>query len=324
MDKQTIRKWIDTTQLPDIHQRACPIETIGQVIGTNGTAPYVHLQLEMSKRLFGSTMPTLVANDGDGEKAEEVRKIAAMYGAEYIGWPALGHALGDLKIFQESMKWATRIGIDVVAKFSRRFVPLIHWRHGLQYLLAMNPDQAFFTRRHEDAEHGLFRTDAIAFRNRLINTKRVHDTIDETINTQRKNVNVEVMFDSFQQVCGGWVKWDLLGPHFYKPWTNAMQWRGLLPYHYGDLSRSLGLPYDDIHFVSASAINIVFEGDKPPSLADQLSELRPPVEEPGEKFPYTVPEHVMVIQTEPGPLTVKPETPLPEPTGEAKAVMYDG
>lgn len=247
--------WIDTTKLRDLDQRAEPLELIGQVIGTSGTAPYVHLQLEMSRRLFGDSMPTLVANDGDGPSAVEVEKIAKQYGAEFVCWPSLGHAPGDIKIFRESMLWATEKGLDVVAKFSRRFVPLVSWRHGLQHLVASNTDAGFFTRRHLDAPHGLFRTDAIAYRLRVVNTQRVRDTLDEVIETKFK-ANVEAMFEAFSHVHGGWVMWDLLGPNFYKPWNKAMQWRGLLPYHYGDLARALDLPYSDTEFLSASALNI--------------------------------------------------------------------
>lgn len=250
--------YIDTAFGPERDQRPTPIELIGQVIGTSGTVPYVHLQLEMSRRLFGDTMPTLVANDGVGPDSERLAALAQSYGAEYVDWPALGHSTGDLRIFRESMSWAKRLGLDVVVKFSRRFVPLVSWRHGLQYLAAFNTDAAFFTRRHMDAPGGLFRTDAIAYRLRLIDNERVRGILDETIENG-KPANVENMFESFSRVCGGWVMWDLLGPDFYKPWNKAMQWRGLTPFHYGDLARVLDLPYTDFDFLPASAIKLEAE-----------------------------------------------------------------
>lgn len=247
-------KWIDTTKLPDSDQRKAPIELIGQVIGTNGTAPYIHLQLEMSRRLFGDTMPTLIANDGDGPNSDKVAKLADEYGADFRRWPKLGHAIGDIRVFRESIEWASEKGLDIVAKFSRRFVPLVSWRHDLQYLAATNTDVGFFTRRHLDAPGGLFRTDAIAFRLRTIKTERVLSVLDETIEKQPP-INVETMFEAFARTHGSWAQWDLLGPDFYKPWKYAMQWRGLLPYHYGDLSRQLGLPYTDLDFLPASALS---------------------------------------------------------------------
>lgn len=243
--------WIDTTKLPDIDQRAEPLELIGQVFGTAGTAPYIHLQLEMSRRMFGDSMPTLVCNDGDDDQAEQVGKIASQYGADFECWPKLGHSPGDIGVFRKSMDWASNKGLDIVAKFSRRSIPLVSWRHGLQFLAASNTDVGLFTRRHLDTPNGLFRTDAIAYRVRSLKTPRVTAAFDEVIDTKYRP-NVEAMFDSFSNVCGGWAMWDLLGPNFYKPWNKMMQWRGLLPYHYGDLSRALDLPYSDIHFLEAS------------------------------------------------------------------------
>lgn len=255
--------WIDTTRLPDIDQRAEPLELIGQVIGTSGTAPYVHLQLEMSKRMFGDTMPTLVANDGLGADAEAVKKITRLYNADFISWEKAGHAPGDVRIFHEGLKWAKEKGLDIVAKFSRRSIPLVSWRHGLQVLAASNTDAAFFTRRHQDKPGGLFRTDAIAFRVRLLDNPRATDTFVETY-TSKIRVNVESMMESFSHVMGGWVQWDLLGPNFYKPWNKMMQWRGLLPYHYGDLARALDLPYSDIDFLEASFGSVKVEDDNLP------------------------------------------------------------
>lgn len=257
-------KWLDTTLLPDKDQRAEPHEILGQVFGTAGTPPYVHLQLETSKRLFGQTMPTLVANDGVGPDADRVRELAEQYGADYVGWESIGHSPGDIRIFHESMKWASDKGIDIVAKFSRRSIPLISWRHGLQFLAAYNTDAAFFTRRHLDTPHGLFRTDAIAYRLRQINNPRVVDAMIEAYSNKIR-LNVESVFDAWQQVSGGWVMWDLLGPNFYKPWNKMMQWRGLLPYHYGDLSRQLDLPYSDLDFLSASFGIVRIESDLVPA-----------------------------------------------------------
>lgn len=286
--------WIDTTKLPDISQRNEPMELIGQVIGTAGTAPYVHLQLEMAKRLFGDTMPILVANDGDDEQSRAIGELAESYGAEFICWPKKGHAYGDMRIFKESMEWAKRLKLDVVAKFSRRFIPLVSWRHGLQYLMAFNTDACFFTRKHLDSNGGLFRTDAIAYRLRLLDNPRVNETLDEIFaGDGTRALNVETMFESFSRVTGGWVLWDLLGPNFYKPWTKAMQWRGLLPYHYGDLSRQLDLPYSDIDFLPASAV--VMEQTRE-SLAEAIERRHP-----------AIAGIAQAIQLDAGPLTVNPD-----------------
>lgn len=316
-----VTPWIDTTRLPDILQRQEPTEIIGQVFGTSSTLPYIHLQLEMSRRLFGHAgIPTLVANDGDDRDAQALHDLATEYGADFICWPKIGHAQGDLRIFKESMQWAKSKAIDVVAKFSRRFIPLVSWRHGLQYLAAFNTGASCFTRRHLDAEYGLFRTDAIAFRPRLLDVKRVNDTLDEAIKDTR-SPHVENMFDSFQRVTGGWVLWDLLGPNFYKPWNKAMQWRGLLPYHYGDLARALDLPYADIDFLPASAVVVSDQGRNVQALrhiplADEINSRpapAPEVEIPNPHNPagvaYVIQQGGDILTTDPNDVT--PKTPTP-------------
>lgn len=265
--------WIDTTRLPDIAQRAEPLELIGQVIGTAGTVPYVHLQLEMSRQLFGDSMPTLVANDGTDRDTDRLRQLAEEYGADFVCWEACGHAPGDVRIFYEAIHWAKKKGLDIVAKFSRRAVPLISWRHQLQYLAAFNTDAAFFTRRHLDTPSGLFRTDAIAFRVRCLYNERVLSSLKETFESKIP-VNVESMMEAFSNVCGGWAVWDLLGPNFYKPWKNLMQWRGLLPYHYGDLARQLNLPYRDIDFLEASFGRIRFTKNEEPAPSSLIQVLQ--------------------------------------------------
>lgn len=317
-------KWIDTTRLPDVSQRCVPVEIIGQVFGTAGTPPYIHLQLEMSKRMFGDSIPTLVANDGDDAEAEKVRALAEQYGVEFRNWPSIGHANGDVKIFHESMLWAQERGIDVVAKFSRRFVPLISWRHGLQYLASANPDVCFFTRTHEDKIGGLFRTDAIAYRVRLLDTERVNKTIGEIIERKPERVHVEGLFESFCHVCGGWAMWDLLGPNFYKPWNKAMQWRGLLPYHYGDLARQLDLPYTDIDFLSASVR--LDHGDK--TKIDEALKYFIPVEQmvqhQATAEPMTLPNpRVQVVQLENGPFTSDPNPPTVEHPRDPADLLRD-
>ncbi len=306
-----VTPWIDTTKLPDILQRQEPTEIIGQVFGTASTLPYIHLQLEMSRRLFGhGGIPTLVANDGDDSDATALSDLSEQYGADFVCWPKIGHAQGDLRIFKESLSWAKRRAIDVVAKFSRRFVPLVSWRHGLQYLAAFNTDASCFTRRHLDSEAGLFRTDAIAFRPRLLDVKRINDTLDEAIKDTRP-AHVENMFDSFQRMSGGWVMWDLLGPNFYKPWNKAMQWRGLLPYHYGDLARALDLPYNDIDFLPSSAVVVAAQGRNIQGigLADQLKLESPPVEKevvnpnPPAQLAYVVQKGGDILTTNPDDIT---------------------
>lgn len=236
-----------TAHLPDIDQRQEPIELIGMVIGTAGTPAYVHLQLEVARRMFGKSLPTLIVNDGDSfDELKPLAKLADEYGAELQYGPQLGHSVGDVRAFVKGMEWSKANGLSLMVKLSRRFIPLVSWRHGLQVLAAENPNVSVFTRRHNDRSDGLFRTDAIAIRVAKFDNEKTQNILAETLT--RPFVNVEPMFESLSRMNGGWAMWDLLGPNFYRPYAKAMQWRGLLPYHYGDLSRELGLPYEDADF----------------------------------------------------------------------------
>jgi hypothetical protein len=156
-----------TANLPDIEQRKAPVEQIGLVLSTCGTPAYIHLQLEASKRMFGHEgMPVLVVNDGDTDKhaADRLRELCGEYGADFYCEPYSGHSHGDLKAFNFGLAWAERLGLSLLAKFSRRFLPLRHWRHELLALAAINQHCAAFGRYHDDNAGHLFRTDAIALR----------------------------------------------------------------------------------------------------------------------------------------------------------------
>ena len=235
-------------------QRVCPVETFGVVIGTSGTAPFIHLQLEQLRRQFGQGgMPTLIVNDGVGPDFEQPRieELCEEYGADVYFGPYIGHAQGDVRVYLAGFEWAHQVNADVIVKLSRRFIPLVNWRHGLQYLVSSNPWAATFTRPfHAGCEAQSIRTDCIALRVRLWDTPDVVDGLTALLRMDATRVNVEPMICAMAQAVGGYVMWDLLGPDHYRPWEQAMQWRGLRHYHYGDLAREFGLPYTDDDFRS--------------------------------------------------------------------------
>lgn len=243
---------IDTTALQGQDQRQTPIETMGLVIGTASGVPYIHLQLETARRMYGpGGLPILVVNDGEGEGFgnDELKELCEEYGAEFRTGPCLGHSTGDLRATLWGLDWADKLGIDLLVKFSRRFIPLVPWRHQLTVLASENRESACFTRRHGDRPDGLFRTDAIAFRVRKWRNDKVNRILGECLERHWKNVSVEPLILSLAKQAGGWAMWDLLGPDFYRPYAKAMQWRGLTPHHYADLSRWYGLSYTDEDFI---------------------------------------------------------------------------
>lgn len=106
---------------------------IGLVIGTFAAVPYVHMALAVRQRLYPE-VPTLV-HDDCSDKQEQLLKLCNEYGAEFeTNSSRLGHQMGDLSALVGGLEWAAEKGIDLLAKMSRRFVPLANWVQGLAQL----------------------------------------------------------------------------------------------------------------------------------------------------------------------------------------------
>jgi hypothetical protein len=232
-------------------QRHAPVPHVGLVLSTCGSAPTIHLQLEQARRMFGphdddnTGMAVLVVNDGDEEEAE-LKALCAEYRADYRTGPKLGHAPGDLRAFLIGLEWAEEKNVQLMVKMSRRFVPLVPWRTELLWLADQNHYACAFGRRHDD--RGFLRTDCIALRVERWNVPEIRRQFEEGIELMPESLSVETMVGSTAKVNGGFAVWNLLGDHISRPHDRALQWRACYPYHYGDLSRSLGLPYRDSDF----------------------------------------------------------------------------
>ncbi len=99
---------------------------VGLVIGTYGAVPYIHLQLESLRRFHPGT-PCLVVDDGSPQR-EQLAELCREYGVEFIGRDVrMGHVAGDMTAFVVGHEWAQRNDLDILVKFSRRWVPLVPW-----------------------------------------------------------------------------------------------------------------------------------------------------------------------------------------------------
>lgn len=110
--------------------------SIALVIGTFGSVPYVHMQLEAWKRFYPQ-IPVLVHDDG----SPHYRQLAALceqYGAAFhyssVRAPTDPPGLGDLAAFCQGLMWADRLQADILVKFSRRWIVLKDWVTELQRL----------------------------------------------------------------------------------------------------------------------------------------------------------------------------------------------
>lgn len=99
---------------------------VGVVIGTYGALPYIHLQLE-SLRRFHPGMPCLVVDDGSPQR-EQLAALCREYGADFVGrFKRMGHVPGDMQAFIEGHAWAQKLGLGLLVKLSRRWVPIAPW-----------------------------------------------------------------------------------------------------------------------------------------------------------------------------------------------------
>jgi len=104
---------------------------LGLVIGTYAAIPYIHLGLESRQRNYWHT-PVLVHDDSSSSEPE-LLSLCERYGAEFsANETRLGHFLGDLVVFKRGLEWASENNLDLVVKFSRRFIPLFDWTVALK------------------------------------------------------------------------------------------------------------------------------------------------------------------------------------------------
>ncbi|WP_225774071.1 hypothetical protein [Pseudomonas sp. Marseille-Q5115] len=135
-----------------------PEPRVGLVIATFAALPYVHLALE-SRCRFYPQVPVLVHDDGS-RQGPVLRQLCAQYGVAFSCNPhRLRHTVGDLSAFVEGLEWAEHLGLELLVKMSRRFIPLVNWLPCLQQL-AWHSQYATYSQRCTGSGFG-FRTECI-------------------------------------------------------------------------------------------------------------------------------------------------------------------
>ena len=111
--------------------------SVGIVVGTYSSVPYVHLQLESRKRFCPET-PCLVVDDGSPDYSV-LCKLCKEYGADFFGNPRrLGHVCGDMSVFVHGIRWAITKNLCLVVKLSRRWLMMRPWVQELKDLAYCN------------------------------------------------------------------------------------------------------------------------------------------------------------------------------------------
>ena len=120
---------------------------IGIVISTYGAAPYVELGLK-SRHLYYPENPILV-HDDHSDSQRQLLELCDIYGADFVTNPiSFGHQRGDLSSVANGLVWAELRGIDILVKFSRRFIAHNNWPPTLQVLALDSQGHTFANEDH--------------------------------------------------------------------------------------------------------------------------------------------------------------------------------
>lgn len=130
------------------------------VVGTYAAVPYIHVALESRRRYYPS-LPILI-NDDCSPEALELNALCREYGAEFrSNKQRSGHTVGDISAYLCGLQWAASLGVDLLVKMSRRFIPLHPWMPDLQ-AIAWETQYATYSQRCLHFNFG-FRTECIGF-----------------------------------------------------------------------------------------------------------------------------------------------------------------
>jgi hypothetical protein len=267
---------------PDLTYSGPP--KVGVTLAVAGNPSFLHLHLASLRRYCGD-LPVLVHDDCSADRGELLR-LCREYNADFqtsnrhVGGVTNGYH-GDLAAMYGGIAWGERNGLDLVVKFSRRFVPLHNWLPGLSDLAERTQGLTFSN--VSKFVHLQFRTDCFAVhpatwvkvgalaqleywmrrQDPFHPEPRMHEIAklverfgSREYNRQRHNNPVE-----------GYVAWPMMGDHT-EPFNGSVVHRGHGVMNFLSASQTLGLPYGADDF----RINIRHQeayDDLPP-------ELRPP------------------------------------------------
>jgi len=245
--------------------------TLGVVIGTYASVPYVHLQLEARQRLYPQ-IPLLV-HDDHSHQQERLADLCKEYpGTEFESnsYRMPRNGLGDLTAFLGGALWAEDRKIDLLVKMSRRFIPLVPWTFGLVHL-AQKSQGATYT--HTDASYGLgFRSECVALHVATWRRLGLLDDIRDKCLTHDEQFVEGYMHglagrastglcqihnqwaDDHPEENQGFVSWNLLGAGRLAPDPQALWHDRDAPERYHAQAVSWGLPYSLADFQNPNAV----------------------------------------------------------------------
>jgi hypothetical protein len=118
------------------------VPKVGLVISTYGAPAYVDLALAVRNRLYPD-VPVLVHDDAS-EQADSLMAVCQSPGVTFESNSSrLGHDMGDLSSIVGGLGWAQSLGLDLLVKMSRRFVPATNWIPRLQQIAEVSQYSTF-------------------------------------------------------------------------------------------------------------------------------------------------------------------------------------
>jgi hypothetical protein len=118
------------------------VPKVGLVISTFGALPYVDLHLAVRQRVYPD-LPVLVHDDASGQ-TNALAELCRVHGVTFqTNSIRMGHEMGDISSMIGGLRWAKEIGLDLVVKMSRRFVPNTNWVPRLQHMATVSQYPTF-------------------------------------------------------------------------------------------------------------------------------------------------------------------------------------
>lgn len=133
--------------------------SIGVVIGTNGSVPYIDLQLHSLINING-IKHILIHDDGSNEQVQLI-KLINQYNSNghkvdfYSTGTNMWHkssvgSIGDQNCFLVGLQWAKSKNLQVLVKFSRRLIPLYNWVQPFKQLILQSDGITFSSYCYKD------------------------------------------------------------------------------------------------------------------------------------------------------------------------------
>jgi hypothetical protein len=104
--------------------------SLGLVVGTFASVPYVHLQLEARRRFYPHVK--MLVHDDASPVGRTLERLCLDYNADFeTNEVRCTPFLGDLTAFLGGLVWARANSLDLLLKLSRRFLPVCDWTASL-------------------------------------------------------------------------------------------------------------------------------------------------------------------------------------------------